>query len=246
MPGNNFVSAELKTLIRRPVPGFRVEPDESNLMEWTVWIAGPPDTPYEKGQFKSRLVFPSDYPCSPPILTIVSEFWHPNVYPDGKVCISILHPPGPDEMNKAETAMMRWLPTHSIDKILLSVISMIADPDPTDSGAPANVDALVEFRKSKAKYRERIASIVKKSLAQLPGDYIPPSYEEEPCVVVPEIEDGSDYEVEEDDDDDEVFDYMTQLEHIKEMGVDLPDEKILEVLEQVDGQIHLAMEKLMP
>jgi ubiquitin-protein ligase len=32
--------------------------------------------------------FPSDYPNQPPELTFLSEFWHPNVYDNGKVCIS--------------------------------------------------------------------------------------------------------------------------------------------------------------
>ena len=55
---------------------------------------GPPDTPYEGGFFQAEMTFPKDYPNLPPTLQFTSEFWHPNVYPDGKVCISILHSPG--------------------------------------------------------------------------------------------------------------------------------------------------------
>lgn len=49
----------------------------------------------------------------------------PLVYPDGRVCISILHPPG-DDPNQYESSSERWSPVQSIEKILLSVVSMLA------------------------------------------------------------------------------------------------------------------------
>ena len=48
-----------------------------------------------------------------------------SVYPDGRVCISILHSPGDDPLGY-ETAAERWSPVQSIEKILLSVVSMLA------------------------------------------------------------------------------------------------------------------------
>lgn len=51
--------------------------------------------------------------------------YHPNIYPDGTVCISILHPPG-DDPNMYEDASERWSPVQSVEKILLSVVSMLA------------------------------------------------------------------------------------------------------------------------
>lgn len=53
------------------------------------------------------------------------EFFHPNVYPNGTVCISILHPPG-DDPNMYESSSERWSPVQSVEKILLSVVSMLA------------------------------------------------------------------------------------------------------------------------
>ena len=38
--------------------------------------------------FKATLKFPKDYPSMPPALAITSQFYHPNVYEDGRVCIS--------------------------------------------------------------------------------------------------------------------------------------------------------------
>lgn len=50
---------------------------------------------------------------------------HCAVYPDGRVCISILHTPGEDPLGY-ESATERWSPVQSIEKILLSVVSMLA------------------------------------------------------------------------------------------------------------------------
>lgn len=47
------------------------------------------------------------------------------VYPDGRVCISILHAPGDDPMGY-ESPVERWSPVQSVEKILLSVVSMLA------------------------------------------------------------------------------------------------------------------------
>lgn len=63
------------------------------------------------------------------------------VYKDGKVCISILHPPG-DDPNMYESAAERWSPIQSVEKILISVMSMLAEPN-DESGA--NIDASVSI-----------------------------------------------------------------------------------------------------
>lgn len=47
------------------------------------------------------------------------------VYSDGRVCISILHAPGDDPMGY-ESSAERWSPVQSVEKILLSVVSMLA------------------------------------------------------------------------------------------------------------------------
>ena len=80
------------------------------------------------GYFNATMEFPLTYPNQPPKLVINSEFYHPNVYPDGarkgEVCISILHQPGEDQYGY-ELASERWLPIHSVESILVSVISML-------------------------------------------------------------------------------------------------------------------------
>lgn len=91
--------------------------------------------------FRARINFPRDYPLNPPQMRFVCRIFHPNVYPDGRVCISILHPPGEDP-NMYESSSERWSPVQSVEKILLSVVSMLAAPN-DESGA--NIDASVRI-----------------------------------------------------------------------------------------------------
>ncbi|KAI3477315.1 hypothetical protein L1887_61000 [Cichorium endivia] len=91
------------------------------------------------GVFSARLTFPASYPLEPPTMRFEPPIFHPNVYADGLVCISILHAPG-DDPNMYESSSERWSPVQSIEKILLSVLSMLAEPN-VESGA--NIDACV-------------------------------------------------------------------------------------------------------
>lgn len=148
--------AEIK---RKPIEGFSAGPQEDNMFKWDIMIMGPPGCAYEGGMFKATMDFPSDYPNMPPTLKITSEFWHPNVHADGKVCISILHPPG-DDPHQYETAAERWRPIHTIESVLISVISMISSPNPD---SPANVDAAKMFRDDPDAYRKKCRRLVEKS-----------------------------------------------------------------------------------
>lgn len=60
---------------------------------------------------------------------------------NGDVCISILHEPGEDKYGY-EKPEERWLPIHTVETIMISVISMLADPN---GDSPANVDAAVRL-----------------------------------------------------------------------------------------------------
>ena len=131
--------------------------DENNFYKWSVVIFGPTDTIYEGGFFRAILTFPEDYPNSPPQMQFTTKMWHPNIYTDGKVCISILHPPGTDKFNEQEKAEERWRPSLGAEEILLSVISMLNDPNPD---SPANIDAAVMFRNNKEEYNNKVRSLV--------------------------------------------------------------------------------------
>ncbi|PVV05393.1 hypothetical protein BB560_000092 [Smittium megazygosporum] len=152
---------EYRELSLNPPEGIIAGPiSESNFFEWEALIMGPPDTPYEGGVFPAIIKFPSDYPLNPPTMKFTCPIFHPNVYTDGTVCISILHPPGEDP-NMYESSAERWSPVQSVEKILLSVLSMIAEPN-DESGA--NVDASKLYRENKEEYNRIVRRNIKKTL----------------------------------------------------------------------------------
>eukprot|EP01117_Protostelium_nocturnum_P019692 TRINITY_DN859_c2_g1_i2.p1 TRINITY_DN859_c2_g1~~TRINITY_DN859_c2_g1_i2.p1 ORF type:complete len:121 (+),score=34.57 TRINITY_DN859_c2_g1_i2:200-562(+) len=109
-----MLKKQLMELKKNPVDGFSAGLfDDSNVFEWEILIMGPPDTLYEGGFFKASLIFPPQYPNLPPRMKFLSEMWHPNVYENGDVCISILHAPG-DDVWGYEKASERWLPIHGL------------------------------------------------------------------------------------------------------------------------------------
>ncbi|XP_070764651.1 cell division cycle 34 homolog (S. cerevisiae) a isoform X1 [Enoplosus armatus] len=209
---------EMKSLQDEPVEGFKITlVDESDMYNWEVAIFGPPNTHYEGGYFKARIKFPVDYPYSPPAFRFLTKMWHPNIYENGDVCISILHPPV-DDPQSGELPSERWNPTQNVRTILLSVISLLNEPN---TFSPANVDASVMYRKwrdSKGKDREYIEIIRKQVLAtkadaDRDGIKVPVTLDEY-CVrtQIPPTDDGSnllyddyydDEELEDDDEDDE-------------------------------------------
>ncbi|XP_007434773.2 ubiquitin-conjugating enzyme E2 G1 [Python bivittatus] len=148
-------------LNKNPVEGFSAGLiDDNDLYRWEVLIIGPPDTLYEGGVFKAHLTFPKDYPLRPPKMKFITEIWHPNVDKNGDVCISILHEPGEDKYGY-EKPEERWLPIHTVETIMISVISMLADPN---GDSPANVDAAKEWREDRnGEFKRKVARCVRKS-----------------------------------------------------------------------------------
>mmetsp|Transcript_37027 Transcript_37027/g.82311 ORF Transcript_37027/g.82311 Transcript_37027/m.82311 type:complete len:168 (+) Transcript_37027:208-711(+) len=159
-----LLNKQLKDLKKNPVDGFSAGlVDDSNVFEWQVTIIGPQDTLYEGGFFNARLSFPKDYPNSPPSCRFTSDMWHPNVYKDGRVCISILHNPG-DDPHGYESAAERWSPVHTVETIIISIISMLSSPN---DESPANVDAAKEWRERPDDFKKKVARIVRRSQENL-------------------------------------------------------------------------------
>jgi len=93
--------------------------DESTITKGTAMIRGPKDTPYADALLFFSVEFPTDYPFSPPkvlILTSDGETrFHPNLYVQGKVCLSILGTySGP-----------QWSGALSLNSVLLSILGLL-------------------------------------------------------------------------------------------------------------------------
>lgn len=157
-----LLKKQLIELTKDEKNGFSVGlEDDSDWFRWRVCFEGPQDSLYEGGLFSALLTFPSDFPNSPPEMQFETELFHPNIYPNGKVCISILHPPGTDAMNEQETADERWRPILGVESILLSVLSMLLDPNPS---SPANMDAAVMYKNEPDVWRKKVRQLTRKSV----------------------------------------------------------------------------------
>lgn len=154
------LTREFQAYERDPVPGVSIGLKADNLYVWTVLMQGPPDTLFEGGLFRAELRFPDNYPDQPPKFIFLTDIYHPNVYSDGNVCISILHPPGPDPL-QYESAAERWLPVHTVSSIIVSIISLLSDPN---CKSPANVDAAKLFKDDYPAYKKRVLACVRRSM----------------------------------------------------------------------------------
>jgi ubiquitin-conjugating enzyme E2 D/E len=97
-------------------------PNNNDLFNWEATIIGPTETPYEGGIFKLKILFPADYPFKPPKITFETRIYHPNINANGGICLDILKD--------------QWSPALNITKVLLSICSLLDEPNPDDPLMP--------------------------------------------------------------------------------------------------------------
>lgn len=115
----------------------------ANMLNWDATIIGAVGTPYEGGMFKLGITFPNNYPFMPPVVKFKTRVFHPNIHENGEICLDILK--------------YHWSPAYTISKVLLSILSLMSDPNPDD---PLNPDAANVFKNSKGKYDEMVKAYV--------------------------------------------------------------------------------------
>lgn len=76
--------------------GFVAKPVENsdgtaNMLKWQCQIPGPKDSPWEGGVYALTMDFAHDFPVRPPKCVFKPVLPHPNIYPSGTVCLSILN-----------------------------------------------------------------------------------------------------------------------------------------------------------
>lgn len=148
-----ILSKQFKELQKDPSSMFSAGLVDDDIFKWRVTIIGPTGTPYEGGVFPAILEFPETYPNFPPTMKFICPMFHPNIKADnGSVCISILHSPGKDQY-EYEDKSERWLPIHTVESILISVVSMLSDPNPE---SPMNVEAAKLFNNDRKEYNRRV------------------------------------------------------------------------------------------
>ncbi|KAL8779087.1 MAG: hypothetical protein Q9213_007115 [Squamulea squamosa] len=151
-----------------------VELQDDDILNWNIaLIIINPDSLYYGGYFLAKMKFPSNYPYSPPEFNFTRPLYHPNIYENGKLCISILHAPGDDEMS-GELAAERWSPAQRVESVLLSIISLLDD---AETSSPANVDAGVMLRKDPEAFKKRVKHDVEASRKDIPEGFVMPTHE---------------------------------------------------------------------
>jgi len=137
------IRKELKLLEEesKSMPGCSAGPVGDDLLNWQGIIVGPEGTPYVGGVFKLEIVFPSDYPYKAPKVTFATPIYHCNINRAGNICLDILKD--------------KWSPVLTIGKVLLSICSLLSDPNPDDPLAPEIAEV---FKNNRTKHDETAAA----------------------------------------------------------------------------------------
>jgi|TARA_B110000259_G_scaffold873_1_gene1105 ubiquitin-conjugating enzyme E2 D/E len=112
------IHADLNEMIKAPPANCSAGPIADNIHEWQATITGPEGSPYHNGVFYLKIIFPLDYPFKPPRISFLTKIYHCNVNSKGSICLDILKD--------------QWSPALSISTILLSICSLMTDPNPDD------------------------------------------------------------------------------------------------------------------
>ena len=123
-----------------------------DYFNWECGIPGPKGTPWEGGLYKINLKFPEDYPVLPPKCVFEKKLFHPNVYPSGAVCLSIIN----DEED--------WRAGLKVKDILLGIQDLLANPN---NKSPAQKEAFESFNKKSDEYRRKVREQAKECAPRL-------------------------------------------------------------------------------
>uniref|UniRef100_A0A0B7B391 E2 ubiquitin-conjugating enzyme n=1 Tax=Arion vulgaris TaxID=1028688 RepID=A0A0B7B391_9EUPU len=116
------IQKELQDFAKDPPSNCSAGPVGDDIFQWQATILGPADSPYQGGVFFLTITFPSDYPFKPPKIAFSTKIYHPNINSNGSICLDILR--------------SQWSPALTISKVLLSICSLLTDPNPDDPLVP--------------------------------------------------------------------------------------------------------------
>jgi len=133
------ITKELKDLESDPPANCSAGPVGDDLFTWNATISGPADSPYDGGVFFLSIAFPQDYPFKPPKIKFTTKIYHCNVNDKGGICLDILKD--------------NWSPALTISKVLLSICSLLTDPNPDDPLVPN----IAKLYKTNRKQHDKIA-----------------------------------------------------------------------------------------
>ena len=143
------ITKELAELTKDPPANCSAGPVEGDQYHWQATIVGPSDSAYQGGLFFLNIHFPVDYPFKSPKVTFITKIYHPNINSNGGICLDILKD--------------QWSPALTISKVLLSISSLLTDPNPDDPLVP---DIANLYKNDRKKYMENAREWTKKFAMQ--------------------------------------------------------------------------------
>ena len=114
---------DVKEIIKNPLEtnGIYYKHDSTDILKGTAMIIGPQETPYQYGYYLFKFKFPSNYPFAPPKVEYMTNDgrtrFNPNLYRNGKVCVSILNTWSGDQ----------WTGCQTISSVLLTLCTLLND-----------------------------------------------------------------------------------------------------------------------
>lgn len=116
------INKEIQDLDKDPPPNCTAGPVDGDIFNWKATILGPDESPYAGGAFFLDITFPSDYPFKPPKIKFTTKVYHCNVSSSGDICLDILKD--------------NWSPALNVGKVLLSISSLLTDPNADNPLSP--------------------------------------------------------------------------------------------------------------
>eukprot|EP01084_Bolivina_argentea_P238696 401023_1 len=129
-------------------PEVNKETGATDLMKWVCGVPGVSGTDWAGGVYKVTMTFSEDYPSKPPKCKFVPPLFHPNVYPSGTICLSIL--------NEDED----WRPSITIKVMLQGIQDLLNLPNPN---SPAQSEAYHMYMHNRPEYVQRVRQQARKN-----------------------------------------------------------------------------------
>jgi ubiquitin-conjugating enzyme E2 D/E len=119
---------------------------DDNMFEYLGTIQGPLETAYSNGLFHIRVHIPTEYPFRPPNYAFITKIYHPNIGPDGSICVDML-------LQSGASDDWGWSPALTISRVLLSLVSFLATPQPDDPH-PDSTDVAAHYLRDRVGFHK--------------------------------------------------------------------------------------------
>ncbi|KAG8221586.1 ubiquitin-conjugating enzyme/RWD-like protein [Butyriboletus roseoflavus] len=129
------IHREIADAQKEDLGAITLAPTQDSLYRWKATIPGPQGSPYEGGVYNVDIQLAHDYPFSAPKVTFATRIYHMNVSDKGGICIDILK--------------QNWSPALSLFKVMLSLSSLLTDPNPHDPLVPS---IATEYTRNRAQH----------------------------------------------------------------------------------------------